>query len=99
MPPSSSLILRKRDSEKSFSMVTSSSSSSHSFQRRQACSHWDGKIKALKSDRRLKPKDRSRLIALAVGRKTEVIESLKKEMSGKRAELRQQTPFNRWNVF
>ena len=66
---------------------------------RQACFHWDGKIKALKSDRRLKPKDRSRLIALAVGRKTEVIESLKKEMSGKRAELRQQTPFNRWNDF
>ncbi|WP_320170465.1 TraI/MobA(P) family conjugative relaxase [Maridesulfovibrio sp.] len=56
--------------------------------RGQVYSHWDGKIKGLRSDRKLRPKDRSRLIALASGRKTEAMEALKKEMSGKRAELR-----------
>ena len=66
---------------------------------KQTSSYWDGKIKALKNDKKLRIKDRSRLIALAAGRKTEAIEALKKEMSGKRAELREQTPFNRWNDF
>jgi len=66
---------------------------------KQTSSYWDGKIKALKDDKKLRIKDRSRLIALAAGRKTEAIEALKKEMSGKRAELREQTPFNRWNDF
>lgn len=65
----------------------------------QTSTYWDGKIKALKSDKKLRIKDRSRLIALAVGKKTEDVEALKKEMSGKRAELRRQTPFNRWNDF
>ncbi len=66
---------------------------------KQTSSYWDGKIKALKNDKKLRIKDRSRLIALAAGRKTEAIEALKNEMSGKRAELREQTPFNRWNDF
>ncbi len=66
---------------------------------KQTISYWDGKIKALKNDKKLRIKDRSRLIALAAGRKTAAIEALKKEMSVKRAELREQTPFNRWNDF
>ncbi|WP_027177430.1 hypothetical protein, partial [Maridesulfovibrio hydrothermalis] len=65
----------------------------------QNVSYWDNKIKSLRNDRTLRPKDRSRLIALAAGKKIEAIESLKKEMAGKRAELRKQTPFNRWNDF
>ncbi|WP_027722125.1 TraI/MobA(P) family conjugative relaxase [Maridesulfovibrio zosterae] len=67
--------------------------------RSQTNSYWDGKIKRLRNDRKLRPKDRSQLIALASGRKIEAIESLKREMSEKRAELRTQTPFSRWNDF
>ncbi|WP_239061092.1 TraI/MobA(P) family conjugative relaxase [Desulfovibrio sp. JC022] len=66
---------------------------------KQINSEWGDKIKALRRDSKLRPKDRSRLIALAAGRKSEAIEVLKKEIAEKRAELRQQIPFNRWNVF
>ncbi|WP_319761162.1 TraI/MobA(P) family conjugative relaxase [Maridesulfovibrio sp.] len=66
---------------------------------KQINSDWNAKIKAIRKDNKLRPKDRSRLIAIATGRKTVSIEALKKEMMGKRSELGQQTPFNRWNDF
>ncbi|WP_432737394.1 TraI/MobA(P) family conjugative relaxase [Maridesulfovibrio sp. FT414] len=65
----------------------------------QIGSYWNSRIKALKHDRKLGGKDRSRLIAQANGRKTESLEALKGEMAEKRAELRAQTPFARWNEF
>lgn len=66
---------------------------------KQINSDWDAKVKAIRKDNKLSPKDRSRLIAIATGRKTMAMEFLKKDMAEKRAELRQQTPFNRWNDF
>jgi len=66
---------------------------------KQINSVWDAKVKAIRKDNKLRVKDRSRLIAIATGRKTTAMEILKKEMAEKRAELRQQTPFNRWNDF
>jgi len=59
----------------------------------------DAKVKAIRKDNRLRPKDRSRLIAIASARKADAMDILKKKTAEKRAKLRQQTPFNRWNDF
>ncbi|WP_239057293.1 TraI/MobA(P) family conjugative relaxase [Desulfovibrio sp. JC010] len=66
---------------------------------KQINSDWDAKVKAIRKDNKLRPKDRSRLIAIATGRKTAAMEILKQEMAEKRAELRHKIPFNRWNGF
>lgn len=60
---------------------------------------WDKKIKRTKDDSQLRPNDKARLLALAMDRKRVEIEIFKKEMTEKRAALREQTPFSRWNDF
>ena len=60
---------------------------------------WDEKIKKTKNDSQLRPNNKARLLALAIDRKSAEIETFKKEMTEKRAALREQTPFSRWNDF
>ncbi|OEU68076.1 MAG: hypothetical protein BA863_12865 [Desulfovibrio sp. S3730MH75] len=65
----------------------------------KAAAFWGTKIKEIKRDRKLSPKDRSRLLAVAAGKKTENIEAIKADVASRRADLRKLTPFNRWNDF
>ncbi|WP_239061074.1 TraI/MobA(P) family conjugative relaxase [Desulfovibrio sp. JC022] len=60
---------------------------------------WNQKIKKTKKDSQLRPNNKARLLALATDRKNVEIETFKKEMTEKRAALREQTPFSRWNDF
>lgn len=60
---------------------------------------WDDKIKKTKNDPQLRPNHKARLLALAIDRKDCAVESFKTEMAEKRAALRAQTPFSRWNDF
>ncbi len=46
---------------------------------KQINSVWDAKVKAIRKDNKLRVKDRSRLIAIATGRKTTAMEILKKK--------------------
>ncbi|SMF44299.1 TraI/MobA(P) family conjugative relaxase [Desulfovibrio gilichinskyi] len=65
----------------------------------RAADFWGNKIKAIKNDRKLTLKDRSKLLAIATGKKAENLAGIKTEIAERRAELRKQTPFNRWNDF
>jgi hypothetical protein len=66
---------------------------------RHVSAFWDGKIKEIRQDKKLSLKDRSRLLAVATGKKTIAVEAIKQDMAARRAELRKQSPFSRWNDF
>ncbi len=65
----------------------------------KATALWGSKIKEIKRERKLSPKDRSRLLAVAAGKKTENLEAIKADVASRRADLRKLTPFNRWSDF